>query len=72
MLFFTAMVGLPFVIAMINSRGKDEASIPIRIFGETYRRDENPTMYTVAVSLNYVVTFAVVALICYQLIQIFG
>ena len=56
-------VGFPFAIQMIKSRGRDEATIPIQIFGDTYRRDENPTMYTVAVSLNYVVTFAAVAFI---------
>lgn len=71
LLFMTAFAGAPFLIALIKSRGSDEATIRIQILGETYRRDENPTMFTVAVSLNYVVTFAIAVLLCYQLVLIF-
>jgi hypothetical protein len=69
-IFFAAIVGLPFAVQIIKGLGQDEATIPIQFFGETYQRDENPTMYTVAVSLNYAVTFAVAAFIFYQAIQL--
>jgi hypothetical protein len=69
-IFLAAIIGLPFAVQMIKARGRDEAAIPLRFFGETYQRDENPTMYTVAVSLNYVVTFAAAIFIGYQAIQL--
>jgi hypothetical protein len=70
LILFAIFLGTPFVIQMIKNRGGDEATIPIQIFGDTYQRDENPTMYTVAVSLNYIVTFLVAVFVCYQIIQI--
>ena len=51
--------------------GKDEATLPIQLFGDTYQKDENYTMYTVAKGTNFGVFAIAISLIVYNLVSIF-
>ncbi|HWA03543.1 MAG TPA: hypothetical protein VG819_08445 [Rhizomicrobium sp.] len=50
--------------------GKDEATLPIQLFGDTYRKDENYTMYTVAKGTNTGVVVLCIGFIAYNVLQL--
>jgi hypothetical protein len=62
---FTAAIGARFAYQLVTDRGKGEATLPVRIFGETYRRDENFTMYHTTIAANIAAVVIAVALIGY-------
>ena len=65
-----AIFAIGFGRRVLMDWGKEEATLPIKLFGDTYQKDENYTMYTVAKSTNLVVFAVATGFIIYHVIAI--
>ena len=63
---FVFLVGVLFGWQFLRSWGSEEVTLPIRVFGETYNRNDNPTMFSLAQTTNFVVAVAAIGFVAYQ------